>query len=95
MRPTTLSSKLASERRRSKASMKKKRTRQKHNLTQRVLILLTVFILGLILWLNWSDIRNLIPSEQKKLTPKQIAENSREEISEQERRNLDKILKRR
>ncbi len=74
--------------------MKKKRTRQKHNLTQRVLILLTVFILGLTLWLNWSDIRNLIQSEQKKLTPKQIAENSQEKISEQERRNLDKILKR-
>ncbi len=75
--------------------MKKKRTRQKHNLTQRALILLTVFILGLILWLNWSGIRNLIPSEQKELTPKQIAENSQEEILEQERRNLDKILKRR
>ncbi len=75
--------------------MKRKRTRQKHNLTQWVLILLTLFILGLILWLNWSDIRNLIQSAQRKLTPQQIAENSQEEISERERRDLDKILKRR
>ena len=75
--------------------MKRKRTRQKHNLTQWVLILLTLFILGLILWLNWSDIRNLIQSAQRKLTPQQIAENSQEEISERERRDLNKILKHR
>ena len=75
--------------------MKRKRTRQKHHLTQWILILLTLFILGLILWLNWSDIRNLIQSAQKKLIPQQVPENSQEEISERERNDLDKILKRR
>ena len=75
--------------------MKRKRTRQKHNLTQWVLILLTLFILGLILWLNWSEIRKLIQSAQRKLTPQQVAENSQEEISERERRDLNKILKHR
>ena len=75
--------------------MKKKRKRQKHNFTQWVLILLTLFILGLIFWLNWKDIKNLFQISQKLSAPQQVVENSKEDISEQERRDLDKILKRR
>jgi len=75
-----------------KAKSKKK---AKRKLTHWTFFTLSAFILAVILWINWSDIKKLIQSAQKTPSPQRLAEPSQEEILEQERKDLENILKQR
>jgi hypothetical protein len=75
--------------------MKRKRAKQKHKLPAGLLLMLAAFSIGVILWINWSHIREFIQPEGILPISRQVTKPSQEEIREQERKDLDKILKRR
>jgi len=74
------------------AARKKKANSKKIPLA---LIFLSSFLLAVLAWYFWSDLETLTEPTQKKVAAKRTRESRPEEISEQERKDLDNILKRR
>ena len=58
------------------------------------LIFLSGILLAVLAWFFWSELENLTEPVQKKVASKRTRQSAPEEISEQERNNLDKLLNR-
>ncbi|MBI4487804.1 MAG: hypothetical protein HY694_01850 [Deltaproteobacteria bacterium] len=54
-----------------------------------------VWFLVFLVWLFWADLKRLVKGEGKKSATEQTQEPSQEKISEQDRRQLEEILKKR
>ncbi len=59
------------------------------------LIFVSSVLLALLAWFFWSELERLTEPAQKKVAAKRTRESPPEEISEQERKNLDQLLDRR
>ena len=59
------------------------------------LIFVSGIVLAVLAWFFWNELERLTEPAQKKVTAKLTRESTPEEISEQERKNLDQLLDRR
>ena len=57
------------------------------------LIFVSGILLAVLAWFFWSELERLAKPAQKKVAAKLTRESPPEELSEQERTNLDKLLK--
>jgi hypothetical protein len=67
-------------------------------LTRLVLFFFSVFLvwfLVFLVWLFWADLKRLVEGEGKKSATEQIQKSSQEKILDEERRQLEEILKKR
>jgi len=72
-----------------------RKKRAKRNKIPVALIFVSSVLLAVLAWFFWSELERLTEPAQKKVAAKGTRESSPEEISEQERKNLDQLLNRR
>lgn len=77
------------------AARKTRKKRAKPNKIPVALIFVSGILLAGLAWFFWSGLEKLSKPVQKKIVAKRTRESTPEEISEQERKDLDKLLNRR
>ncbi len=75
--------------------MAARKKRAKRNKIPIALIFVSGILLAVLAWFFWNELERLTESAQKKVSAKRTRESLPEEILEQERKNLDKLLDRR
>ncbi len=74
--------------------MAARKKRAKHNKIPVALIFVSGILLAVLAWFFWSELERLTEPVQKKVAAKRTRESLPEEISEQERKDLDQLLNR-
>jgi len=69
-----------------------RKKRAKPNKIPVALIFVSGILLAVLAWFFWSELERLTEPVQKKVAAKRTRESPPEEISEQERKNLDQLL---
>ncbi len=67
-------------------------------LTRLVLFFFSVFLVWLLVflvWLFWADLKRIVKGEEKKSATEQTQKSSQEKILDEDRRQLEEILKKR
>jgi len=72
-----------------------RKKRAKRNKIPIALIFVSGILLAMLAWFFWNELERLTEPAQKKVAAKRTRESLPEEILEQERKNLDKLLDRR
>ncbi len=72
--------------------MAARKKRAKPNKIPVALIFVSGILLAVLAWFFWSELEKLTEPVQKKVAAKRTRESPPEEISEQERKNLDQLL---
>lgn len=75
--------------------MAARKKRAKRNKIPVALIFVSGILLAVLAWFFWSELERLTEPVQKKVAAKRTRESLPEEISEQERKDLDQLLNRR
>ena len=75
--------------------MAARKKRAKLNKIPVALIFVSGILLAVLAWFFWSELERLTEPVQKKVAAKRTRESLPEEISEQERKDLDQLLNRR